>query len=157
MQKRPFYHMDFGVIKLLLMIFVALGALAIVGLDIAILVGAIVTGFPEVAWASLVAGVLAAAATVVIMVFSGYRFDDDKLCVVLGVFKDKLPYADIVQLKRDADTGVYYIISGDIQTGTCVRVNISRDKGDSFIAELRKHVPAIPVETFVIPKKDEQK
>lgn len=145
--------MNFGAVKLALILLVIAGAFAIVGLDIAILAGAIVTSVPAVAWASLAASLLVAAAAIVVLIFSGYRFDENCIYVVLGVFKDKLPYEQITGLKRNADTGTYYVVMGDGADGTSVRIEIARAKDDEFVKELRKHLPTIPVETFVLPKK----
>lgn len=148
--------MDFGAWKLALMAVVLGGALAIAGLDIAILTGAIVTGMPAVAWASLAASVLVAAVTLILLCASGYRFDDECVSVILGFFKDKLPYDKITQLKRNGDSGTFYIIFGDVETGTNVRVDVSASKNEAFMQELRKHLPTIPVETFVLPPKDKK-
>lgn len=148
--------MDFGGFKLALMIVIIAGALAIIGLDIAILAEAVVTSVPQVAWASLAASVLVLAATTVIIAVSGYRFEEDRICVLLGFFKDKLPYQEITLLKQDADSGIYYIIVGDLEKGTNVRVDVAPAKRDAFVDELRKHIPAIPVETFVVPKRKDK-
>lgn len=148
--------MNFGVWKLALMTIVICGALAIMGLDIAILAGAIVTSVPAVAWASLAASVLVVVVTSILLFASGYRFDDECVSVILGFFKDKLPYDKITQLKRNGDSGTYYIIFGDIQTGTNVRVDVSASQNDAFMKELRKHLPTVPVETFVLPPKDKK-
>lgn len=157
MNKKPFFRMNFGALKLALLIVVILGALAVIGLDIAILAGAIFTDARVVAWVSLAASALVGAMVVVVLAGSGYSFCEDHICVSLGFFKDKLPYDKITELKRNGDSGTYYIIMGDVQTGTNVRVDISASANDEFVKELRKHLPTIPVETFVLPPKNKNK
>ena len=148
--------MYFGTFRLLLISIVIVGALVAMGLDIAILSGTVVTSVPEAAWASLAASILAAVAAIVVLIFSGYRFDDDCISVLLGIFKDKIPYEKITGLKRNADTGTYFAVMGDDVDGTSVRIDISRAKDEDFVRELRKHLPTIPVETFVLPKKKDK-
>ena len=156
MSEKPFFRMNFGAVKLALMLLVIFGALGVIGLDVAILAGAIATRVPEVAWASLAASVLVAAAALVVLISSGYRFDDECMYVLLGIFKDKIPYENITGLKRNADSGVYYIVMGEGEDGTSVRIDIPRAKDEAFVKELRKHLPTIPVETFILPKKKDK-
>lgn len=156
MNKNRFFRMNFGGVKLGLMAIVVLGAFAVIGLDIAILSGAIATSVPEAAWASLVAAALVAAATFVLFFGSGYSFDDKNIVVRLGIFKDKLAYDSVTELKRNGESGEYFVIMGDMINGTNVRINVLPSERDDFVAELRKHLPAIAVETFVLPKKDKK-
>ena len=149
--------MNFGAVKLTLMLVVALGALAIIGLDIAILAGAIKTAMTAVVWVSLFAAALVCAATLVIILRSGYRFESDHIALLLGFFKDKVPYDGISELKQNGDNGAYFIVSGDMQSGTSVRVEILPSENDRFVAELRKHLPNLTIEIFMLPKKDKKK
>ncbi len=155
-EKKPFFRMNFGAVKLALMLIVIFGALAVIGLDIAILAGAIATSVPEVAWVSLAASALVAVAALVVLVSSGYRFDDECMYVLLGIFKDEIPYEKITGLKRNADSGIYYVVMGEGEDGTSARIDIPRAKDEDFVKELRKHLPTIPVETFILPKKKDK-
>lgn len=69
-------RMNFGVVKTILLAVVTLGALAIVGLDIAMLAGAngVYTDSPAIAIVSLVAATLIALAALLVLFNSAYRF-----------------------------------------------------------------------------------
>ena len=148
-----FFHMYFGAIKLALIILVIAGVLGLMGLDIAILAGAINSGAPAVAAVSLAAAAIVGAAAIVVLACSGYRLKEDRLLVVLGVFSDKVMYEDIAVLKRNGDTGELYVVAGNAQDGFSVRINVAKSRTDDFVAALRKHIPNIAEETFVIPPK----
>ena len=95
-------RMNFGVVKTILLAFVALGALAIIGLDIAMLAGAngVYTDSPAIAIVSLAAATIIAVAALLVIFNSVYRFKDDHIVATLGFFVDKIKYDDVVCISK---------------------------------------------------------
>lgn len=84
-------RMNFGVVKTILLACVALGALAIIGLDVAMLAGAngVYTDSPAIAIVSLVAATIIAVAALLVIFNSVYRFKDDHFVATLGFSSTK--------------------------------------------------------------------
>ena len=153
------FRMNFGVVKTVIVTIIVLGALAIGGLDIAMLAGAngVATSQPAVAWVSIVAAVIIAVAALLVLVNSYYGFKDDKIIAVLGFFVDRIKYDDIICIKQNSLTGEIYLITKGLKESDgemSFRVNISPSKIDAFIREMRNHIGEIIVEVFTPEKKD---
>lgn len=156
------FRMNFGVVKTVIVTIIVLGALAIGGLDIAMLAGAngVATSQPAVAWVSIVAAVIIAVAALLVLVNSYYGFKDDKIIAVLGFFVDRIKYDDIICIKQNSLTGEIYLITKGLKESDgemSFRVNISPSKTDAFIREMRNHIGEIIVEVFTPEKKDKNK
>lgn len=156
------FRMNFGVVKTVIVTIIVLGALAIGGLDIAMLAGAngVATSQPAVAWVSIVAAVIIAVAALLVLVNSYYGFKDDKIIAVLGFFVDRIKYDDIICIKQNSLTGEIYLITKGLKESDgemSFRVNISPSKTDAFIREMRNHIGEIIVEVFTPEKKDKKK
>ena len=156
------FRMNFGVAKTVIVTIIVLGALAIGGLDIAMLAGAnrVATSQPAVAWVSIVAAVIIAVAALLVLFNSYYGFKDDKMVVVLGFFVDRIKYDDIVCIKQNSLTGEIYLVTKGLKESAgemSFRVNISPSKTDAFIHEMRNHIGEIIVEVFTPEKKDKNK
>ncbi len=154
--------MNFGIVKTIIVAVIILGALAILALDIAMLAGAngVATQQPAVACVSLVAAVIISVAALLVLFNSYYGFKSDKLVSVLGFFVDRIKYEDIICIKQNSLTGEIYLLTKGIkpQDGdVCFRVNISPQKTDAFIQEMRNHVGEIIVEVFTPEKKNKDK
>ena len=147
------FRMDFGIFKTIVIVIVMLGALALVGLDIAMLAGAkgVATAMPAVAAVSLAAAVIIALAALIVLVNSFYKFKDDRLEFVLGIFKDKIPYDYITAVKEDERTKDIYIFARGQRAQDAevsLRMNVSKNKVDSVLEEIRKHLPNMIIEVF---------
>ncbi len=156
------FRMNFGIVKTIIVAVVIAGALAIGGLDIAMIAGAngVTTQQPAVAWVSLVAAFIIAIAAALVLFNSYYGFKDDKMIAVLGFFVDKIKYDDIVCIKQNSLTReIYVIVKGqNAQDGEMsFKVNIAVNKTDDFILEMRNHIGEVIVEVFTPEKKDKDK
>ncbi len=148
MNNKTFYRMDFGAVKLAMLIIVLIGVLALTGLDIAMLAGAINTVSPAAAGVSLGAAVIVGAATLVIIFNSGYRIKEDRVEVCLGFFKDKVMFSAITSVKINAKTGELYLVTGDEVSGTSVKINAERKSLAAFESALRPLLQTVPFDTF---------
>lgn len=156
------FRMYFGAVKTVIVAIIIAGALAISGLDIAMLAGAngVATAQPAVAWVSVVAAVVIAVAALLVLFNSYYGFKDDKMVAVLGFFVDKIKYEDIVCIKQNSLTGEIYLITKGLKESDgemSFKVNIPSSKTDAFILEMRNHIGEIIVEVFTPEKKDKKK
>ena len=156
------FRMNFGIVKTVIVAVVILGALAIGGLDIAMIACAkgVTTQQPAVAWVSLVAALVIATAAALVLFNSYYGFKDDKIIAVLGFFVDKIKYDDVVCIKQNSITReIYVIVKGqNEQDGEMsFKVNIATGKIDAFIHEMRNHIGEVIVEVFTPEKKDKNK
>ena len=155
-------RMFFGAVKTTILALISLGALAIVGLDIAMLAGAngVYTDSPAIAIVSLVAATLIAVASLLVLFNSTYNFKNDHIVATLGFFVDKIDYNDLVCVKQNSETReIYLITKGVKQTDGEIsfRVNIPTQKVDDFIASLRDKIGDIIVEVYTPEKKDKNK
>ena len=154
--------MNFGIVKTVIVAVVILGALAIGGLDIAMIAGAkgVTTQQPAVAWVSLVAALVIATAAALVLFNSYYGFKDDKIIAVLGFFVDKIKYDDVVCIKQNSLTGEIYLITKGLkeQDGeVSFKINVAPQKTDAFIHEMRNRIGEIIVEVFTPEKKNKDK
>lgn len=157
--------MNFGIVKTLLLGIVALGALAIMGIDIAMLAGAeglAAKGSASIAIAavSLCAAVIIALGALLIIFNSAYTFKSDKLLAVLGVFVDRISYDDILCFKQNSLNGELYLITRGVRPTDGeigFKLNLSPQMTDGFIAKMREHVPDIIVDVFTPERKDKDK
>ncbi len=155
-------RMNFGVVKTILLAVVTLGALAIVGLDIAMLAGAngVYTDSPAIAIVSLVAATLIALAALLVLFNSAYRFKDDRLVATLGFFVDKIKYDDVICIKQNFETReIYLLCNGQKESDGEVsfKINVSTKRVDDFIKGMREHIGDVIVEVFTPEKKDKKK
>ncbi len=153
------FRMYFGIVKTVLLALIVAGALAIVGVDIAMLVGS-VSAEPAIAGVSLGAAVLIAVLALLMIFNSYYKFKDYILVTSLGVFVDKFGYSDIVCVKQNSETREIYLITKGVKEtdgNISFRVNIPTQKVDDFIAQLRAHRGDVIVEVFTPEKKDKNK
>lgn len=153
------FRMNFGIVKTIILAVIVAGALAIIGVDIAMLAGEN-TAEPAIAGVSVGAAALIAVAALLVLLNSYYNFKDDRLVTVLGFFVDKINYKDIVCVKQNSETReIYLITKGVKQTDGDIsfKVNISTQKVDGFIAALRDKIGDIIVEVYTPEKKDKNK
>ncbi len=149
------FRMNFGVVKTIILAVVIMGALAIVGVDIAMLADQ--TPNIAIACVSLCAAVIIIVGASLVIFNSYYNFKDDKMVTVLGFFVDKFAYEDIVCLKQNGETKDLYIITKGLKpedSDISFHVNISANKTDDFIKALRDKVGDVIVEVFTPEKKD---
>lgn len=155
------FRMFFGWVKTVILAVIMLGALAIIGLDIAMLAGAKgVLSSPAIAAVSLVAAVIILVAAVLVLANSYYAFKEDKLVVVLGFFADKVAYENILSLKQNGETKELYLIAKGIKEtdgDISIRVNIPAQKTDDFIKQIHEKAGGVIVEVFTPEKKDKNK
>lgn len=155
-------RMNFGVVKTIILAVVTLGALAIVGLDIAMLAGAngVYTDSPAIAIVSLVAATLIALAALLVLFNSAYRFKNDRLVATLGFFVDKIKYDDVIYIKQNSETReIYLLCNGQKESDGEVsfKINVSTKRVDDFIKGMREHIGDVIVEVFTPEKKDKKK
>lgn len=153
------FRMYFGVVKTILLAVIVAGALAIVGVDIAMLVDND-SANAAIAGVSLGAAVLIAVLALLMIFNSYYKFKDNVLVTSLGVFVDKFGYSDVVCVKQNSETREIYLITKGVKEtdgNISFKVNIPTQKVDEFIAQLRAHTGDVIVEVFTPEKKDKNK
>ena len=156
------FRMNFGIVKTIVMAIVIAGALALAAIDIAMLAGAkgLMTSMPAVAGVSLAAAIVIACAAAVVLVNSYYKFGKSELVFVLGIFKDKIPYENIVAVKEDSRTKDIYIISKGqrVQDGeTSLRITVYPKKADDVLTAIRESMPNMIIEVFTSEDKNSKK
>ena len=154
-------RMYFGIVKTVIIAVVILFALALAGVDIAMLAGAkgIETSMPAIAGVSLGASVLIAVAGALLLLNSFYKFDKDKLVVMLGVFKDVVPYESVTAVRQNGETREVYLFAKGkkIQDGeTVIRFNVDNGKTDDLLEAIRQAMPDLIIEVFT-PENSEPK
>ena len=154
-------RMYFGIVKTVIIAVVILFALALAGVDIAMLAGAkgIETSMPAIAGVSLGASVLIAVAGALLLLNSYYKFDKDKLVVMLGVFKDVVPYESVTAVRQNGETSEVYLFAKGkkIQDGeTVIRFNVDKGKIDDLLEAIRQAMPDLIIEVFT-PENSEPK
>lgn len=154
-------RMYFGIVKTVIIAVVILFALALAGVDIAMLAGAkgIETSMPAIAGVSLGASVLIAVAGALLLLNSFYKFDKDKLVVMLGVFKDVVPYESVTAVRQNGETREVYLFAKGkkIQDGeTVIRFNVDKGKIDDLLSAIRQAMPDLIIEVFT-PENSEPK
>ena len=154
-------RMYFGIVKTVIIAVVILFALALAGVDIAMLAGAkgIETSMPAIAGVSLGASVLIAVAGALLLLNSFYKFDKDKLVVMLGVFKDVVPYESVTAVRQNGETSEVYLFAKGkkIQDGeTVIRFNVDKGKIDDLLEAIRQAMPDLIIEVFT-PENSEPK
>lgn len=147
------FRMNLGVVKTIIIAIVLAGALALAALDIAMLAGAkgVATSMPGVAGVSLAAAVIIAVAACLVLFNSGYRFKENALFVVLGVFWDKIPYENITAVKEDSRTKDIYILAKgkQVQDGIAsFRISVAQKDVDNVLSAVREHLPEMIIEVF---------
>ncbi|MGN0744793.1 MAG: hypothetical protein ACI4MZ_05950 [Christensenellales bacterium] len=155
-------RMFFGAVKTTILALISLGALAIVGLDIAMLAGAngVYTDSPAIAIVSLVAATLIAVASLLVLFNSTYNFKDDRIVATLGFFVDKIKYDEILCVKQNSETREIFLITKGLKESdgdVSFRINVSTKNVDDFIKRLREHIGDVIVEVFTPDKKDKKK
>ena len=153
------FRMNFGIVKTIILAVIAAGALAIIGVDIAMLAGEN-TAEPAIAGVSVGAATLIAVASLLVLFNGYYKFKDGQLGTVLGFFVDKIKYDDVVCIKQNSITReIYVIVKGqnDQDGEMSFKVNIATGKIDAFIHEMRNHIGEVIVEVFTPEKKDKNK
>ncbi|MDE5600881.1 MAG: hypothetical protein K2J16_00080 [Clostridia bacterium] len=150
-------RMSFGTVKTVILAVVLAGALAVVGLDIAMLASDRIYKYSSAIPAvSLVAAVVICVAAALILFNSYYKFKDSGLCVMLGFLADGVSYDSIVLLRQNIETSELFIIVDDKKSSEeqiAIRVNVATAKVDSFVKGLRKYIPNVTVELFSQNKK----
>lgn len=154
-------RMYFGKAKLAVLIIVLLGALAIMGLDIALLSGAVYSASDATSAVSLAASVIIAVMSLLVMCNSYYKFCDDKFIAVIGFFVDKVSYDSVVAVKQNIATRELFIIvdakqsqkRGGYVEKSAMTLSLTDAKADAFLVELKNHLPSLTVEYFSLPKK----
>jgi len=150
------FRQYFGAVKTVLVSIIIAGALAIVGVDISLLVGnKYITQSPAVAIISMIAAILIVLFAVLMLANSFYKLKDDHLFSCLGFFIDKIKYDEIVGVKQNSETSdIYLIVKGNpVKGNLAFRMNLKKDKIDSFLEKLKDKCPNAVVETFEPNKK----
>ena len=147
------FRMNFGIVKTIIIVLVIVGALALMGVDIAMLAGAkgLETSMPAVAGVSLAAAAIIAISALVVLLNSFYKFDKDKLVFVLGVFKDTIPYENITSIKEDIRTKEFYVFAKGkrVQDGeVSLHIVAQKNKEEGIVSAIREAVPSIAIEVF---------
>ena len=147
------FKMNFGIVKTIVIVLVIAGALALAGVDIAMLAGAkgLETSMPAVAGVSLAAAVIIAVSALVVLFNSYYKFADGNLVFVLGIFKDTIPYENVTSVKEDSRTKEFYIFAKGkrIQDGeVSLHIVTSKNNEEALVAEVRKAMPSMIIEVF---------
>lgn len=159
------FRMNFGIVKTILLAIVALGAIAIMGVDIAMLAGAegLASKNPAniaIAAVSLCAALIIALGALLILLNSSYTFKKSYMRAVLGVFADKISYDDIVCFKQNSLNKELYLITKGIRQSDgeiSFRLNIAPERTDDFIKAMRDKVGDVIVDVFTPEKKDKDK
>lgn len=159
------FRMNFGIVKTILLAIVALGAIAIMGVDIAMLAGAegLASKNPAniaIAAVSLCAALIIALVALLILLNSSYTFKKSYMRAVLGVFVDKISYDDIVCFKQNSLNKELYLITKGIRQSDgeiSFRLNIAPERTDDFIKAMRDKVGDVIVDVFTPEKKDKDK
>jgi len=150
-------RMTFGTVKTVMMYAIIVVALALSALDIAMLAGALgVTPMPAIAAVSLVASVIIAVASALVLFGSFYRFEEDRLVITLGFFKDVIMYEDVIEIRQDGNTRELYIVSklgkiGDAQN--VVKFSVDKKKIDELIEAVKNAMPDMIIEVFTPTEK----
>lgn len=159
------FRMNFGIVKTVLLGVVALGALAIVGLDIAMLVGtssiaAHSASDTAIACVSLCAAVIIAVGALLVIFNSSYTFKENYMAATLGIFVDKIRYEEIVCFKQNSVTKELYLITQGLKPSDgqiSFRLNLSPEKEGEFISQMRDHIGDIVVDVFTPEDKNKDK
>ena len=154
-------RMNFGIVKTVIIAIVIVFALALAGVDIAMLAGApgVSTSMPAIAAVSLVASLLIAVAGAVLLFNSYYKFEKEKLVVILGIFKDVVPYENVTAVRQNGETREVYLFAKGkkIQDGeTVIRFNVDKGKTDGILEAIRQAMPDLIIEVFT-PENSEPK
>ncbi|MBO4555026.1 MAG: hypothetical protein J5713_04530 [Clostridia bacterium] len=147
------FRMNFGLTKTIIIAVVIVFALALVGLDVAMLAGAkgIATSLPAVAAVSLAASVIIAVAACLVLFGSFYKFEKDRLVIMLGIFRDVIPYENVTEIRQDGSTRELYIVAKGvrIQDGeNVIKFNVDKKKTDDLIEAFKKSMPEMIIEVF---------
>lgn len=152
-------RMHFNALVIVVMAVVFLGVLALIGLDIAMLAGALYNTNIAIPIVSLVAALIIGVAVLLLIFNSYYGFKQNHFSIVLGFFADKISYDDVILLKQNIETKEVYAIVKDVKNADAqvgLRINVSAAKADAFLAEMRNHIPNISVDIFSAPKKSKK-
>ncbi len=162
-------RMYFGIVKTLIVVAVLLAGLAIVGLDIAMLAGAdgIVIAESAVAGVSLAAAIIICAISLIVLLNSYYKFNDDYYCAMVGFFKDKFGYDSIVCVKQNSLNNDIFVVANvnySPRKGVemkeqemAFKINVAPNKVDVFLSVLREKKGDLVVELFTPEKKEKNK
>ena len=153
-------RMSFGTVKTVILAVVLVGALAVVGLDIAMLASDSLYKYSSAIPAvSLVAAVVICAFAALILFNSYYKFKDKGLSIMLGFLADGVGYDSIALLRQNIETSELYVIVDDHSSNgeqLAIKVNVARQNVDLFVKGLRKYIPNVTVELFSQPKKKDK-
>lgn len=156
------FRMYFGWLKTTLVSVVILAGVVVVVLDAVMLSGevsALITANKPVAGVSLAAGALLTIAASLLLGNSYYKFRDDELFVMMGVFGDYVEYDTVRKIAVNAVTGEIFVISekpsedGAPATSVNIRLNLTAKGYKDILPELEKRCAFAVVETFTPPEK----
>ncbi len=156
------FMMYFGVVKTIVLAIVVLGSIAIIGVDIAMLLGKLdmLVTMPAVGGVSIAAASIVAIIALLVIFNSAYILKDESLVIVLGIFVDKIGYDAIELVRQNSETKeCYVIVTSDKQAegNFGYRLNLNAQKSDEFLVKLREHRHDLLVEVFTPEKKDKTK
>jgi len=153
-------RMSFDVAKIVIICAVLAGVCAIIGLDIALLAGATGSGTsPAIPAVSMAAGIVVGVIALLLLVNSYYKFKNDGLLILIGLFADKVAYDDILFVRQCIDTDELFLIVKDKEHSDKemgLKVSIAEKFSDDFIKGLREYIPNITVDIFSQPKKKDK-
>ncbi|MCQ2409134.1 MAG: hypothetical protein MJ068_01160 [Clostridia bacterium] len=154
------FRQFFGTVKTVLISLIAAASVAIIGVDIALLVGKeYITATPAVAIVSMVAAVLITVFALLMVLNSFYKFREKDLYSCLAFFVDKIRYEDIIGIKQNSETNDIYLIIRAFkpsQPPMAFRMNLKKGREEEFLKLLKEKNPSLAVETFE-PKKKKNK
>ena len=147
----PRFAMNFGIVKTVIIVVVFLAAIAIGGVDIALIPGAIYTPTVAPCAVSLAAAALIVIFATLILFNSRYKFKTERFEVTIGLFTDKISYDDVLYMRQNSMTQqLYLIIKNDKSTEgqLLVKINVSAASANGFIEAMREKIPSIMIELF---------
>lgn len=161
-------RMSFGKLKTILVIVVMIGSIALIALDICMLAGVrgIVTSSPAIAGVSLAAAIVICIMSALVAFNCFYKFKDDGIVAIYGIFADKMPYDKIVCLKQNSLNGELYIVAlvsndkkylPDVEQEMAYRVNIASNQADLFIHALKEKRGDIVIDLYTPEIEDKKK
>ncbi len=147
-------RMFFGKVRIALLCVVLAIGLAVMVLDILMLSKVIEIYNDSISGVSLAAAVLLIVWTLLVLFNSYYKFNDDHLKIVTGIFADKIFYSNVTEIFVSVETGELFIKHGDKKfSSSTLRFNLKKEDSRAVLYKLIKTCPTVPVNYFEPPAK----
>lgn len=154
------FRMYFGAVKTVCIAVVVAIGVAVVILDSVMLSGAVstlTTSNTALAWVSLVAGALIAAFAALLLFNSYYKFDDDELVIVFGVFVDRIEYDEVEEIFVTVDGYEIFLRYRRVgKSPANLRLYLSSARSKDILDELERRC-AFAVVRYIQPPADKDK